>query len=290
MTPAAMVLGNERGNKMPELPEVEVCRRGLHPRLVGRRIRRATIRFWQLRSDIPANLPDRLADAEIAALERRGKYLLFDCRRSGVRGWLIVHLGMTGSLRLLGPDVPAGLHDHVDLELDGAVLRYHDPRRFGLMAWHEGEDPGSDPLLASLGIEPLGEAFDGAWLHAATRGRRGPIKSFLMDAHQVVGVGNIYAAESLFRAGIRPDRAAGKLGRDACRRLAEAVRQTLNEAIAAGGSSIRDYVHHDGGTGWFQIACAVYGRAGESCRRCGGTVGRLRQGGRTTFFCPGCQR
>ncbi len=275
---------------MPELPEVEVCRQGLAPAVVGRRVRQLTVRFPMLRAPIPPDLPERLRDVEVVAIERRGKYLLFDCRRPTERGWLIIHLGMSGSLRLLATATPPTLHDHVDIDLGGLLLRYRDPRRFGVIAWQEGAEAARHPLLCGLGTEPLGQEFCGDWLYRATRARRSPIKTLLMDAGFLVGVGNIYAAESLFLSGISPLRPAGRLGRAACDRLAAAVRNTLIAAIAAGGSSIRDYVHHDGGRGDFQLDYAVYGRTGEVCRRCAGIVRCIRQGGRSTFYCPGCQR
>lgn len=274
---------------MPELPEVEVCRRGLQPDLEGRRIVTAKVRFPRLREAIPEGLAERLAGRRINAIQRRGKYLLFDCRGEPGGGWLIVHLGMSGNLRFVAPSEPPGKHDHFDLQADGALLRFADPRRFGVITWQDGDDPLRHPLLAVLGIEPLGEAFDGDWLYAVTRKRSGPIKPVLMDGHLLVGVGNIYASESLFRAGISPLRAANRIGRERCDALALHIRQTLSDAIAAGGSSIRDYVHSDGGAGCFQVECAVYDRAGQPCRRCSGTVRQIRQAGRSTFYCPSCQ-
>lgn len=274
---------------MPELPEVEVCRRGLLPEMAGRTIRRAVVRFPRLRCEVPAGLADTLAGRSIAGIVRRGKYLLFDCRGGAADGWLILHLGMSGSLRFVPPGTPAGRHDHFDLELPGRVLRFSDPRRFGLLAWHAGDDPGAHPLLAGLGLEPLGPEFTADWLYGVTRRRQAPIKQVLMDAHTVVGVGNIYASESLFRAGISPLRPAARIGLARYGRLVQAVRETLLDAIAAGGSTIRDYVHSDGGAGCFQVQCAVYGRVGEPCRRCGGVVRQIRQAGRSTYYCPGCQ-
>lgn len=275
---------------MPELPEVEVCRLGLLPEVEGRAIVDAVVRFPRLRRDLPAGLAEILRGRRIAAIRRRGKYLLFDCRGPAGDGWLIIHLGMSGNLRFVPPGTPAGRHDHFDLVLPHVVLRYSDPRRFGVVDWLPGADPQAHPLLAVLGIEPLAPEFTGAWLHAVTRRRQAPIKNVLMDAHTLVGVGNIYASESLFRAGISPLRAASRIGREGCGRLTEAVRQTLAEAIAAGGSSIRDYIHSDGSGGWFQLQCAVYDRAGQACRRCGGLVRQIRQAGRSTYYCPGCQR
>lgn len=276
---------------MPELPEVEVCRRGLLPEVEGAVIRGAVVRFPRLRLELPADLAVTLAGRRIAGIRRRGKYLLFDCRGGDGQGdgWLIVHLGMTGNLRFVAPGTPAGRHDHVDVDLASTVLRYSDPRRFGVVLWHAGDDPESHPLLACLGVEPLSPDFTADWLYTATRNRQAPIKTVLMDAHTVVGVGNIYASESLFRAGISPLRAASRIGRERCAALVAAVRSTLADAIAAGGSSIRDYVHSDGSSGWFQLESKVYDRAGQPCRRCDGVVRQVRQAGRSTFYCPGCQ-
>ncbi|HZX33345.1 MAG TPA: bifunctional DNA-formamidopyrimidine glycosylase/DNA-(apurinic or apyrimidinic site) lyase [Rhodocyclaceae bacterium] len=274
---------------MPELPEVEVCRRGLLPEVEGRTIRDAVVRFPRLRRELPAGLAETLRGRRVAGILRRGKYLLFDCRGDDGDGWLIIHLGMTGNLRFVSAGTPAGRHDHVDLVLPHTVLRYSDPRRFGVVAWHPGDDPESDPLLAKLGVEPLSADFTAEWLYSATRKRQSAIKTFLMDAHAVVGVGNIYASESLFRAGISPLRAAGRVGKESCAKLVKAVKETLGDAIAAGGSSIRDYVHSDGSSGWFQISCGVYDRTGLACGRCGGTVRQIRQAGRSTYYCPGCQ-
>ena len=273
---------------MPELPEVEVYRRGLLPEVEGQVIRGAVVRAASLRLPLAPGLGETLAGQRVAAIRRRGKYLLLDCRGGGEDGCLIIHLGMSGSLRFVALDAPAGRHDHVDLIFAHCILRLADPRRFGVVLWQPASAP-LPALLAGLGIEPLGDELTGAWLFAATRGRSAPIKPLLMDSHLVVGIGNIYAAESLFRAGISPLRAAGRVGRERCGRLVSAIRATLTDAIAAGGSSIRDYVHSDGGAGCFQVDCAVYGRAGEPCRRCDGTVRQVRQGGRSTFYCPVCQ-
>jgi formamidopyrimidine-DNA glycosylase len=271
---------------MPELPEVEVSRLGLLPHLPGQTIVRAVFRTPKLRCALPPELASTLAGKRVRAILRRGKYLLFDCGG----GWLIVHLGMSGSLRLVPVDTPPQKHDHVDLVFPETILRLRDPRRFGALLWHEGADVERHPSIAALGMEPLSPEFDGEWLHAATRGRGAPIKPLLMDGHWLVGIGNIYAAEALFRAGIAPARQAGRLGRERCRRLAAAIRATLEDSIAAGGSSVRDYVHSDGGAGSFQADCAVYGRAGQPCPRCGAPIRALRQAGRTTFHCPRCQR
>jgi formamidopyrimidine-DNA glycosylase len=273
---------------MPELPEVEVCRRGLQPEIEGRRILGAVVRAQRLRLPLSATLGLTLAGQQVVAVRRRGKYLLLDCRGGGEDGCLIIHLGMSGNLRFVPNGTPAEKHDHVDLLFEQQILRFSDPRRFGVVLWQGvGESPHA--LLSVLGIEPLADEFTGDWLYAATRRRAGPIKPLLMDSHLVVGIGNIYAAESLFRAGISPLRAANRISRERYARLVPAIRQTLTDAIAAGGSSIRDYVHSDGGAGCFQIDYAVYDRVGAACRRCGSPVRQVRQGGRSTFYCPVCQ-
>ncbi len=275
---------------MPELPEVEVSRLGLLPYLPGQRVIDAIVRTPKLRHAIPVGLGARLAGLRVDAILRRGKYLLFDCESAQGGGWLILHLGMSGSLRLVPPGAPAQKHDHFDLVFAHTVLRLRDPRRFGALLWHEGAAVEQHPLLAVLGIEPLAEGFDGAWLYGVTRRRSGPIKPLLMDSHLVVGIGNIYASESLFRAGVSPLRAANRIGSERYRALASAIRETLAASIAAGGSSVRDYVHSDGGAGCFQLSCAVYDRAGEPCQSCGKPVRTIRQAGRSTFYCPHCQR
>ena len=273
---------------MPELPEVEVCRRGLQPEVEGQRIRGAVVRTPRLRLPLAANLGATLAGQRVVAVRRRGKYLLLDCQGGREDGCLIIHLGMSGNLRFVPQGTPPEKHDHVDLIFERQILRFADPRRFGVLLWQAAGEP-PHALLAVLGIEPLADEFTDDWLFAATRRRAGPIKPLLMDSHLVVGIGNIYASESLFRAGISPLRAANRISRERYARLASAIRQTLADAIAAGGSSIRDYVHSDGGAGCFQVECAVYDRAGEPCRRCAGIVRQVRQGGRSTFYCPACQ-
>lgn len=270
---------------MPELPEVETTRRGLLPDLAGRRIDGLVVRQRRLRYPVPRNLSGLIAGQTLQDIDRRGKYLLFRF----ARGTLIVHLGMSGSLRLVGAAEAPGRHDHLDIVFGPSALRLRDPRRFGAVLWAAG-DAAAHPLIAPLGIEPLTEAFDGAWLHAATRGRATPVKLLLMDSHRIVGVGNIYASESLFRAGIDPRTPAGRLSRARCARLAEAVKATLAAAIAAGGSSLRDFIHSDGSSGWFQQQHLVYDRAGQPCRRCGSPIRALRMGQRATFRCPRCQR
>lgn len=269
---------------MPELPEVEVTRRGLAPHLVGQVISAVQIREPRLRWPIPRAVRS-LAGRRVRALRRRGKYLLVDCGD----GHLILHLGMSGSLRLVPPGTPAGKHDHFDLLLGDKCLRLRDPRRFGAVLW-TARDVERHPLLAHLGVEPLSSALTGAWLHKLSRGLRIPVKLFVMDAKRVVGVGNIYASESLFRAGIDPRRRAGKIPLENYEKLVAAIKVTLRAAIKAGGSSLRDFVGADGGEGYFQNRALVYDRAGMPCRRCRTPIRRIVQGARATYYCPTCQR
>ncbi|NTV69042.1 MAG: bifunctional DNA-formamidopyrimidine glycosylase/DNA-(apurinic or apyrimidinic site) lyase [Azonexaceae bacterium] len=276
---------------MPELPEVEVCRRGLAPELEGALIEGVVIRAPKLRHEIPRALIELLPGCRIVAVRRRAKYLLIDCRREGVEGSLIIHLGMSGNLRFVPREPPPAKHDHFDLVLAGQILRLADPRRFGVVLWQPGPPEAAErhPLLATQGVEPLSDAFTVNWIYASISKRSGPIKPTLMDSHLVVGIGNIYASESLFRAGISPLRAANRISRARYELLVPAIRETLSDAIAAGGSSIRDYVHSDGGAGCFQIQAGVYDRAGEPCLRCGGVIRQIRQAGRSTYYCAGCQ-
>jgi formamidopyrimidine-DNA glycosylase len=234
---------------------------------------------------VPADLAVLLGGRRLLSVSRRAKYLLFGFDH----GSLIVHLGMSGSLRVVQANEPAGVHDHVDLVFGERALRLRDPRRFGMVVWQPGDAAGH-PLLARLGPEPLDEAFNGAWLYQVSRGLRAPIKHVLMDGHKVVGVGNIYASESLFRAHIHPLEQAGRIGLPRCERLAEAVKETLQAAIAAGGSTLRDFVGGDGQPGYFQQQYFAYGRDGEACRVCGGDIHRVVSGQRATYFCPVCQR
>jgi formamidopyrimidine-DNA glycosylase len=273
---------------MPELPEVEVSRLGLEPHLVGQKLTACIARRTDLRLPIPQDLNARLVGHRLTAIARRGKYLLFHWQTAG--GWLIVHLGMSGSLRLVPPETAAGAHDHFDLCFPATVMRLKDPRRFGVVLWQDGDNPEAHPLLAHLGMEPLSAGFTADWLAALVKGRKTPIKTLLMDARLLVGVGNIYAAESLFRAGISPLRPAGSISAARLKKLTTAIRETLLEAIAAGGSSVRDYVHSDGGAGSFQLRCAVYDRAGLPCLQCGTPVRQVKQAGRSSFYCPRCQR
>lgn len=272
---------------MPELPEVETVRRGIEPHVVGRCIKQVTVREPRLRWPVPANLGRALKGRVIVSTARRGKYLLL-ALDSGDR--VILHLGMSGRLFVLAPGHPLQKHDHVDIELDGGVLlRFHDPRRFGaLLLWKRGED--THPLMETMGPEPFDDRFSGDYLFQLSRGRTAAAKSFIMDGHTVVGAGNIYAAESLFRAGIRPARPAGKLTRAECGRLAAEVRTVLAEAIEQGGTTLRDFAGADGAPGYFQQKLYVYGREGEDCLRCGSGIRREVIGQRSSFYCPRCQR
>jgi len=271
---------------MPELPEVETTLRGLAPHLLGQNITGVVIRNPHLRWPIPEDLPKLLSGLTICAISRRAKYLLVDCGS----GTLILHLGMSGSLRILPAATAVEKHDHFDLLLEnGMVMRLRDPRRFGAVLWHEG-DPALHPLLVKLGPEPLLENFVADYLYHATHKRSAAIKLVIMDSHVVVGVGNIYANEALFRAGIRPQRAAGKLSKSHCARLAQVIREVLMEAIALGGSSLRDFVNSDGKPGYFQQHYWVYGRAGEPCHTCGAAIKQIKQGQRSSFYCPVCQK
>jgi formamidopyrimidine-DNA glycosylase len=271
---------------MPELPEVETTRRGLERLLVGQRVRAAVVREPRLRQPVPRRLRQLLAGAMIRRLDRRGKYLLIDCGT----GTLVVHLGMSGRLWVVTDGAAPTPHDHFDLVLEnGTVVRLRDPRRFGLVLWQAGE-AAAHPLLARIGPEPLSGDFDGAVLHAATRNRSAAIQHVLMDSHVVAGLGNIYANEALFRAGISPRIAARRLNRARCDELAAAIRETLELAIAAGGSSLRDYVASNGMAGNYQSQFLVYDRAGEPCQRCGARIREIRQGQRSTFYCPRCQK
>jgi formamidopyrimidine-DNA glycosylase len=286
---------------MPELPEVETTRRGLAEHIIGATITDVVIRNPRLRWPIP-ELP--IQGRTILSLTRRAKYLLMDCGN----GTLILHLGMSGSLRILpyvmsatpgggmsgvSPQLccdPPAKHDHFDLMLNnGKLMRLRDPRRFGAVLWHVG-DINTHPLLASLGPEPLEENFDARYLKLATRGRSISIKQCIMDNHVVVGVGNIYANESLFRSGIKPQLPAGKLSLPRCAKLVAEIRATLSEAIAQGGSTLRDFVNTAGQPGYFQQSYWVYGRANEPCRKCGAPIRQIKQGQRSSFYCGVCQK
>ena len=282
---------------MPELPEVETTRLGLLPKVQGSRISKVTVRDRRLRWPIPQNLAAQLCGKTVFDIVRRGKYLLWDCRvanlSNGRRGYLLSHMGMSGSLRLLNgddADLTPQKHDHVDIGFDnGITVRYTDPRRFGAMLWIAGAD-STHPLLNGLGPEPLSDDFDGAHLHAVARGRSLSVKEFIMSSQVVVGVGNIYASEALFHAGIHPTRPAGTVSRARFDRLADAIKSTLQKAIYAGGSSLRDYVAANGELGYFQVNAFAYDREGSPCRTCNRRIRTIRQGQRSTYFCPHCQR
>jgi formamidopyrimidine-DNA glycosylase len=270
---------------MPELPEVEITRLGLAPELDGRCIASVVLRRPDLRWPIPREIAALLPGERILGLRRRAKYLLLDL----APGSALVHLGMSGSLRVVAPGVPAGRHDHVDLVLDsGRAVRFNDPRRFGCLLWQpQGE---VHELLRNLGPEPLAPEFDGGHLFRASRNRRTSVKAMLMDQAIVVGVGNIYAAEALFQAGIAPGRAAGGISRPRYDRLARAVKDILAHAIQCGGTTFRDFIRPDGRPGYFEQELLVYGREGELCLACGSVLHGSRLGNRSTVWCSRCQR
>jgi formamidopyrimidine-DNA glycosylase len=268
---------------VPELPEVETTRRGIEPHLVGRSIERVHVHNGRLRWPVPA-LQELLPGATIESVGRRAKYLLVHCDR----GTLIIHLGMSGSLRLVAPQTPLRKHDHVELCFADQCLRLHDPRRFGAMLWTEG-NPASHPLLCRLGPEPLSADFDGDVLVEAARGSRVAIKNLIMNAQVVVGVGNIYATEALFQAGIHPARASGRVSAQRLALLADAIREILAYAIDRGGTTLRDFLNESGNPGYFAQELMIYGRAGEGCKVCGRTIRTRQIGQRASAYCPGCQ-
>jgi formamidopyrimidine-DNA glycosylase len=271
---------------MPELPEVETTRRGVAPAVAGRVIRKVIVREPRLRWRVPQELAREAVGQRVRDLRRRAKYLLFDLER----GAMILHLGMSGSLRLAPSAAQPSLHDHIDIVLDsGVCLRFNDPRRFGSLLWTTN-DPLTHPLLTTLAPEPLSDEFDGAYLARIARGRRVAIKQFLMNSRVVVGVGNIYASEALFRARIRPRRAAGRVTRAEFDALANSIKAVLNDAIRAGGTTLRDYINPDGRPGYFRQKLYVYERVDEPCRVCRTPIRHLAQGQRSTYFCPRCQR
>jgi formamidopyrimidine-DNA glycosylase len=277
---------------MPELPEVEVTRLGVAPHIEGRVVERVVLRREGLRWPFPPDLESRLAGRRILGTGRRGKYLLIGFEH----GTLIIHLGMSGHLRVLPPGIEPRKHDHVDLVVTGPegrqVLRMHDPRRFGAVLWHANDEGELEEhmLLRGLGVEPLGDKFSGALLHKATRKRSAPVKQVLLAGDIVVGVGNIYACESLFRAGINPKTAASRISRARYDLLAAAIKEVLAAAIVQGGSTLRDFIAVNGQSGYFQQTYFVYDRAGVPCRACGAPVRQIKQGQRSTFYCANCQR
>ncbi len=274
---------------MPELPEVEVLRRSLEPLVTGERITGVRVRNPALREPVDRrSLGRRVRGRAITGLRRRAKYLLVDLERGST---LVVHLGMSGRLTLVPAASPPAAHEHVAFRLaGGARLAFRDPRRFGMVLALPTAGLERDRRFAELGVEPLAPEFTGALLRQLAGGRRAPVKPFLMDGRRVVGVGNIYACEALFRAGVHPRRSVARIGAARWDRLARAVRSTLEQAIGAGGTTLNDFADGEGRSGYFQVSLRVYGREGEPCRRCGRELRRLVMSGRSTFYCPGCQR
>ncbi len=270
---------------VPELPEVETTRRGIAPFLAGARVRRVVVRERRLRWPIPASAERNFSGARVLDVRRRAKYLLFDLES----GSAIAHLGMSGSFSVVAARQRPGPHDHYDLVLEGGnTLRYNDPRKFGCLLWG-GREPLGHKLLAGLGPEPLGGDFDGEWLKARSHGRKVAVKSFLMNPSVVAGVGNIYASEALWRAGIHPCRAAGRIALKRYRGLARATREVLGEAIRDGGTTLRDFADARGRPGYFAQRLDMYSRAGQECRRCKAEIRNRTIGQRASYYCPGCQ-
>lgn len=271
---------------MPELPEVETTRRGIAPYLIGQTVMRVIVRERRLRWPVPLELERGLNGQAIQDVTRRAKYLLLRTHD----GSALVHLGMSGHLRILPITAPVQKHDHVDIQLAGGYcLRFTDPRRFGALLWTAGP-PEHHPLLHDLGPEPLGESLSGRYLYTLARGRRSPVKIFIMDSRVVAGIGNIYANEALFMAGINPLRAAGRISLKRFDNLIMAIRDVLTEAIALGGTTLRDFVNSEGNPGYFQQSLRVYGRHRLPCRRCGGVIQNHRLAQRATYYCRHCQR
>ena len=269
---------------MPELPEVETSRRGIEPWIVNTTIADVRIHDRRLRWPVARGIEKELRGQSIRSVDRRAKYILINT----CSGTAMLHLGMTGSVFIVDHGAPAAVHDHIDIELDsGKMLRFRDPRRFGSFHWTT--NPSEHPLLEKLGPEPLGNEFDGDYLHSVSRGRKVSIKQFIMNAHVVVGVGNIYASESLFLAGINPKRAAGRVSRTRHQRLANAIKNVLSRAIRAGGTTLRDFHGGDGEPGYFKQQLEVYDREGEHCRVCNGIITSIVQGQRSTYYCKRCQ-
>jgi formamidopyrimidine-DNA glycosylase len=270
---------------MPELPEVETSRRGLAPWMEGERIQSVIVRDGRLRWPVPKTIGDVLEGQSIKSLRRRAKYLLIDTET----GTAMLHLGMSGSVRIVDCDEPAAKHDHIDIQLaSGKAMRFRDPRRFGCFLW--SEDVDDHPLIRNLGPEPLSEDFDGHYLWQAARGRRVSIKQFIMNASIVVGVGNIYASESLFDAGIHPKRRSDRISKKRMLLLSDAIKKVLENAIKAGGTTLQDFHGSDGEPGYFQRSLNVYGRAGDPCLQCDSPIASIVQGQRSTFYCKSCQR
>lgn len=268
---------------MPELPEVETSRRGIEPHLVGENIQYITVRNARLRWPVSPEL-EALSDVPVVSVQRRAKYLLIELPQ----GWIIIHLGMSGSLRVLSSQSPPAKHDHVDMVMaNGKILRYTDPRRFGCWLWTRSLD--DHPVLTHLGPEPLSSVFTADWLHSRSLRKKVAIKPWLMDNKLVVGVGNIYASESLFMAQIHPDRQAASLSIAECERLVNAIKQVLERSIAQGGTTLKDFLQSDGKPGYFAQELQVYGREGEPCRQCGTLISAGKHGQRRTYWCRHCQ-
>lgn len=271
---------------MPELPEVETTRRGIEPHISGQTIANVTIRDRRLRWPISKDLEQKLTGQTFLSAARRGKYLLLNTQK----GTLVMHLGMSGSLRILPCDIPAEKHDHVEIALHNRLcVRFRDPRRFGSIFW-TSNDPLQHKRLKDLGPEPLGENFHGEYLFTASRKRKIAVKQFIMNSRMVVGVGNIYANEALFLAGIRPAVAAGRISKSRYIKLASAIKTVLAQAIEQGGTTLRDFTASDGNPGYFQQQLNVYDRCEQPCPKCGAAIKCLRQGQRATYYCPGCQK
>lgn len=269
---------------MPELPEVEVSRQGITPFMLGETVMRVVVRNAGLRWPIPSDIQD-MVGLTITGIRRRAKYLLLETDW----GTAILHLGMSGNLKVLPHSSPAGKHDHVDIELgNGKLLRLNDPRRFGCLLWTR-EPIEQHPLLAKLGPEPLTDDFDGDYLYQRSRKRKIAVKQFIMDNHVVVGVGNIYANESLFSAGVHPQRAANEVELAEYLALTAEIKKVLARAITQGGTTLKDFTGSDGKPGYFVQELQVYGRAEQPCSACGAMLQEVRMGGRSTVFCPLCQ-
>jgi formamidopyrimidine-DNA glycosylase len=281
----ARVSASYEDDCVPELPEVETTRRGIAPYCEGQMIADVTVRNGQLRWPVPADLVQRLRGQTIRSVDRRAKYLLLNLDA----GTVIIHLGMSGSLRVITDNSLPLRHDHVELALaSGVRLRFNDPRRFGCWLW--SETASTHPLIASLGPEPLAPEFNASLLYHRSRNRQVPVKSFIMDNHVVVGVGNIYANEALFKSGIHPKRKAGRISLERYYKLADAISETLSAAILMGGTTLRDFVNSDGKPGYFAQSLLAYGRGGEPCTGCGTPMKEIRMNNRSTVYCPHCQR
>lgn len=271
---------------MPELPEVETTCRGISPHILGQTVADIVIRQKQLRWPVTPGIRKGLLNQAITAVSRRGKYILLQA----ATGTAIIHLGMSGSLRIVDASADVRKHDHVDLVFaNGKILRLHDPRRFGAVLWTR-EDPLQHGLLSELGPEPLTDDFSAEYLHSLSRHRKTSIKTFIMNSHVVVGVGNIYASEALFLAGIHPSRRADKISMPRYELLVKAIKKVLTASIKQGGTTLRDFVNENGQPGYFQQTLNVYGRAGEACPRCGKSITQSRHAQRSTFYCTHCQK